>query len=716
MNTEPTQDLNHRVKEFARNVSKAAIADGFKPVGLHEYTDAQGNPVYWKVRLKHPAFDQAADALKEKYQGKAKWIRALSLNADELFQMKEPDFVRVYPDGNGKKPLYNLPGIINSGDAPIFITEGEQKADALVKLGLVATTSGGSSSTNTTHWQPLAGRTIRIWPDNDEAGSKCALSVSDALLAIGCTVAVLDVSALGLQAKGDVIDWLELHPDATAADVLALAVIEPEVQAANDEHVVTPESDDQDIESVIRELSQLSAIEYETRRTEEAKRLKMRASVLDRLVSNEQQRNRPATEDAGSGLIFDEVEAWPHPVNGAALLDELTAIVQRFTVLSLEQARAVALWCVFTWFIDGAKVSPMLNITSPEKRCGKSTLLLVINALVCKAILASNISPAALFRCIEAWTPTLLIDETDAFLNEKDELRGILNAGHYRKTAFVIRTVGDDHEPKKFMTWCAKVLCGIGKIAFTLIDRSIVIELRRKLLTEQVENIHFADEREFLVLKQKMLRWQEDSLEQFKAIRPERIGGINDRAADNWQPLQSVAALAGGDWPERCKKAAIVLTGIEDETPSVNVELLMDIAEVFHNKHAIKLHTADVLEALCADEDKQWSAWNRGKPINAYQISKRLSEFGIKPHQIKIGTINRNGYELAQFNEAIVRYGTKAKTAGDEDSTPLLPLQHKAPSQHDKLYQEQKVGDEKMLKPLQHNEGRVVEDSWEVTL
>lgn len=369
--------------------------------------------------------------------------------------------------------------------------------------------------------------------------------------------------------------------------------------------------------------------------------------MLDKLVAAKRKENQSQDENtAGSNAIFEEVNAWPYSVQGAGLLNDITAIVQRFTVLSIEQARACALWIAFTWFIDGAKVAPMINITSPEKRCGKSTLLLVIESMVFKPLLASNITGSALFRSIELWMPTLLIDETDAFLNDKEELRGILNAGHYRRTAFVIRTVGDNHEPRKFMTWCAKVLCGIGKIAHTLTDRSIVIELRRKLAHEQVENIHLADESEFAVIRQKLKRWSDDTFEQYRALRPLRIDGINDRAIDNWQPLQAIAALAGHDWPDKCRHTAITLSGIEEEAPSVNVELLIDIAEVFHDRSVSKLFTADMLNALCQDEEKPWATWNRGKPITAIQVSKRLAEFKIKPHQIRIGAINRNGYQF----------------------------------------------------------------------
>ena len=92
----------------------------------------------------------------------------------------------------------------------------------------------------------------------------------------------------------------------------------------------------------------------------------------------------------------------------------------------------------------------MLGITSPTPECGKTTCLTFLGALVPRACPASNITTAALFRAVEKWQPTLLIDEADTFLKNSDELRGVLNSGHQRSNAYVIRTTGDDHEPKRF--------------------------------------------------------------------------------------------------------------------------------------------------------------------------------------------------------------------------------------------------------------------------
>jgi len=188
--------------QAAQRMAASPMREGFQFEALHEFTDSHGKALHWRIRLKHPGTGD-------------KWIRPMQRFGDG-FKPGEPK----YPDG---KPLYRLHGLAGQPDAVVVVTEGEYKADKLAALGLLVTTSGAADSAGKTDWQPLAGRDVLIWPDNDEAGQRYADAVVAALTPMGCTVQVLDVAALGLQAKGDAADWLAAHPQATAAAVLALA-------------------------------------------------------------------------------------------------------------------------------------------------------------------------------------------------------------------------------------------------------------------------------------------------------------------------------------------------------------------------------------------------------------------------------------------------------------------------------------------------------------
>jgi len=130
-------------------------------------------------------------------------------------------------------------------------------------------------------------------------------------------------------------------------------------------------------------------------------------------------------------------------VNGAELLDELAATLRRFVVLPNWGTEAMALWILHTYAFELRDVTAHVGIESPEKRCGKTTLLGLLSELVNRPIVAANISSPAFFRVIEETRPTLLIDEADTFLQGNDELRGILNSGYAKTTAFVVRVANE---------------------------------------------------------------------------------------------------------------------------------------------------------------------------------------------------------------------------------------------------------------------------------
>lgn len=83
------------------------------------------------------------------------------------------------------RPLYNLPAV--SGVDVVVLVEGEKCADALMRVGIVATTAMGGAATiiDKTDWSPLTGKTVAVWPDHDEAGAKYADAVIAKLRSIG---------------------------------------------------------------------------------------------------------------------------------------------------------------------------------------------------------------------------------------------------------------------------------------------------------------------------------------------------------------------------------------------------------------------------------------------------------------------------------------------------------------------------------------------------
>lgn len=382
----------------------------------------------------------------------------------------------------------------------------------------------------------------------------------------------------------------------------------------------------------------------------QAKNAKASVSELDRLTM--------ANKDEGDpSAFFPHIEPWPAPVDGAELVHDLCQAIQSHVAADRPTILAATLWCLHTWCMDVLTVSPLAHITAPEKRCGKTVLLTAMSMLVCRPLPVSNISPAALFRSMEMWQPTLLIDEADTFLKENDEARGLINSGLYRKTAFVLRVEGDAHIPTPFRTWGAKVVCGIGKLADTIEDRSVPLRLRRKTVGELVSNIRHTDPALWENLCQRMSRWALDNRSGVAAARPAPAAGLNDRAQDCWEPLLAIADLAGEEWARAARTAALALHGIEEETPSIGAELLADIKAVFEKRNAPRMSSVTMIEQLTSDDDAPWATWYRGRPMTARQLAARLGEFNIKPKAMRLnGGALVKGYDINDFKDAFERY------------------------------------------------------------
>lgn len=412
---------------------------------------------------------------------------------------------------------------------------------------------------------------------------------------------------------------------------------------------------DETLTSAIPRLAALDAAEYEQCRKDMAKRLNVRVGYLDQEVSRE--RKGKGNGKTESESYFQEIEPWPEPVDGGDLLDRLCDAFRRFLALRHGADRALSLWALFTHVHDGAAISPLLAVCSPEPRCGKTTTLFVLKRLVPRALSTASMSPASLFRSIDMWAPTLLVDEADTFLRDNDDLRGILNAGHTKDAAGVIRTVGDDHEPKVFNVWAPKAIALIGTLHPTLADRSILVSMRRKSRAEHVERFRIDRENGLSDLARQCARWAADNMGAFQAGDPAIPLSLHDRAADNWRPLIAIADIAGGHWPETARQTAEALSADLSDGETARAMLLRDIKAIFETRRIDTLPTQAILDELHRMDERPWPEWNRGRPISARGLAKQLQPFGIAPSSIRVsGELTQKGYRLASFADAFIRY------------------------------------------------------------
>ena len=549
----------------------------------------------------------------------------------------------------GPKVPYRLPELIAAAiTVPVYVCEGERDCDNLAKLGFVATcNSGGADNGSGGKWtqalnQYFKDRHVCILVDNDHAGRVHAQHVARNLDLIAASVRVVELP--GLPPKGDASDWLKNDP--TGAQLVRECKAAPLWEPGASTSIAA--SDDE----LIAELAALPRLDFAKRRKEAAEQIGVGVTELDKIVAEARGEPPPTTPERWA------VEPWEQEVATADLLQALQDTYCKHVVLPEHGAEAMALWCLHAWAVDASYVSPFLMFTSPEMRCGKSTALSLLYRTGPRTTLASNISSASVFRYINACHPVLLIDEADTFARDDEALRGILNSGHTRDTAFVIRCEGDDNTPKEFSTWAPKAIAAIGNLAATLRDRSIILPMRRKKPGERVIKLRAQGSDAFVTLRRKAARWIGDNLKALKGAKPEIPEALSDRSQDNWEPLLAIADLAGGDWPQLARTAALSLSSsAEAEDDTIKVQLLGDIEAVFTNlNNCERLFSKRLIAELVADEVKPWATYHKGKPITERQLARLLSDFKIKPGTMRIEDDRAKGYQRADFEDAFERY------------------------------------------------------------
>lgn len=358
-----------------------------------------------------------------------------------------------------------------------------------------------------------------------------------------------------------------------------------------------------------------------------------------------------------------EIVQWSDTVDGAELLEDLKTCFQSFIIMKEDEAYAIAMWVIHTYLIKPPKCSqvfdfsPILNISSPEKQCGKSTLREIIYDLVPRPLNAMNATEAALFRIISSSLPTLLIDESDTFL-KKPELTGILNSG-YKQDGNVIRQGGKNfEETQEFSTWSPKCIVGIGHLSDTLESRCIKIRLKRKRNFDKVlrRNSVLQDDPDFFVnLKRRILRFTLDNEPTVMASTPTFPMQLDDRSQDNWKGIFKIASTMGEDTLMSIVNAATNLANHKNDALTLNIELLIDIKDIICRKDKDRYRSLELIDELKRDPHKPWVTFGKNG-LNAHQLATMLKEFDLKPNQALDGAYNHKGYDKSALLEVITRY------------------------------------------------------------
>jgi putative DNA primase/helicase len=439
-------------------------------------------------------------------------------------------------------------------------------------------------------------------------------------------------------------------PDGPHAELYRAPEISLDGADNNDLDQHTKSHDDH---ATIQQMASLSGLVYQQRRASAAEELGIGVGQLDKLVK--------AEKASVVKPLFTHWEVAPasEPVNPEPLISKIVDRIRSHVVMPSDGALVVALWVALTWVHERAAVhSPILLVTSPEPNSGKSTLLGVISFLVRRSLQSVGITAAPLYRAIEKWQPTIIVDEGDTAFIDNEDLRAAVNSGWTRGQG-VIRCDSETNDPRMFSTFCPKAIGMKGrKLPETTMSRAVVIEMARKKAGEQARDFRHIDDSNFAELRSMLARFAGDNAERLREAEPALPKGFENRRAANWQLLFAIADLAGIELARAARAAAEKVSG-DALASSAGTDALRDIKKAFESKgNPESILSRLLVDLLTVDPEGRWCEWGRDrKPITQKQLAGLLREFRIISTTIHPpGEAHGKGYRRSDFDEAWQRY------------------------------------------------------------
>jgi Protein of unknown function (DUF3631) len=352
------------------------------------------------------------------------------------------------------------------------------------------------------------------------------------------------------------------------------------------------------------------------------------------------------------------------------VIAEVERFIRRYAILPEMAYLPLATWTVAAYAPEAFDAFPYIALISPAKRCGKTRVLELLEALIVRAWRGTSPTSAALYRMM-AETPTLLLDEVEALRGKQvsevsQAILAVLNAGH-RKGATVPRCDGPNNEVKHFPVYGPKAFAAIGGLPDTLADRSLCITMQRKTAKQIVARFLQSKSRvEAAPIRELLAAWTQENQTDVRAAY-EGMGDLiflTDRDADLWMPLFAVCAVAA---PERidelaqCAKALTKTKAADDVEDSLPLKLLADVRN-FWPAETVQMPSASLLEALRGSPDSPWMECG----LNSRKLARMLRPYEIQPRQIRVISGTCRGYLREEFEQAFSRYlslqGTQTET------------------------------------------------------
>lgn len=519
---------------------------------------------------------------------------------------------------------------------PLWVTEGVKKADAGALAGLCIVALPGVWSWRGTN--DKGGKlAIPDWHDVALDGRRVILAFDGDVARKSAVRNALDALAKYLSSKGSLVEFLHL-PDT-------------EDKTGLDDYLVAG--------GTVEGLWSL-----------------VRPQPPEIAVVADEKGDRATKGNAVTSNVADVAHVAHSSERGADVLNDVRSTLLRFVAFpSSTYAVAAALWIAHTYAIDALDSSPRLAALSPEPQSGKTRLLEIVEHLADRPLFTMNTTSAVLARGLDSGTyRTILLDEADTVFGSKakgdEELRGILNAGH-RRGAVYTRMVGEGTtmSVSTFNCFSAVALAGIGNLPDTVMQRSVVLKMRRRAPGEVIAPFRRREHAPGLdELRTRVESWVLTHRQAIGERWPTMPEGVEDRSADVWEPLLAVADHAGGEWPDLARAACLELFSAAqtEDSGSLGVRLLSDLRALWEQDgDPTSMSTEMILTGLHEMDEAPWATL-KGEGLNARGLASLLKHYDIRSKDVRTDFGIRKGYARADLWDAWERYAPGHPREGDK--------------------------------------------------
>jgi len=251
-------------------------------------------------------------------------------------------------------------------------------------------------------------------------------------------------------------------------------------------------------------------------------------------------------------IVFKPIDPCPWPLPGEPKEPEPN-LWERAKAFIMNQAELpddrlydlVVSWIYATWIPEAFQAVPYLQFLGP-RNSGKTRMLEVLQALSYRGFLSPSVTDATLFRVVDRWKPTLLLDESEIYTREeKTTVQNLLNAG-YRRGQVIPRMLPshDGFKLELFQPFGFKALAATRGFKGTLESRCIAIHMEKNSAPINL----FIDEKEAKEIRSQLLTWRwrrlsdvYDVYDVVPGVIPPELSFCDGRFAELYAPLVTVA-------------------------------------------------------------------------------------------------------------------------------------------------------------------------------